>query len=119
MLIKYSDRIVKSESFIDFHDTDRGFRKGIFKDRYGELCSIQKSSLATEDAVWLGIEDANSQIMQSNANKLGLAKIENPVGYMKYIVPEEVSMSTRMHLTRKQVKALLPILQKFVKTGEI
>lgn len=33
---------------------DRGFLKGKFKDRYGVECSIQKSSLATEDCIWLG-----------------------------------------------------------------
>ena len=35
---------------------DRGFLKGKFKDRYGEDCSIQKSSLATEDCIWLGCD---------------------------------------------------------------
>ena len=30
---------------------DRGFLKGKFLDRYGAECSIQKSSLATEDCI--------------------------------------------------------------------
>lgn len=104
---------------IKFNKTQRGFRIGKFVDRYGELCSIQKSSLATEDAIWLGIEDANPQIMQSDAVKLGLVKLIHPCGWMKYDMPKEVLMSTRMCLTKKDVKALLPILQKFVETGEI
>ncbi len=104
---------------VKFHKTPRGFRKGEFVDRYGEPCSIQKSSLATEDAIWLGIERANPQIMVSDAVRLGLSKEPNPVGWMPYPVPNEVHMSTRMHLTKKEVKALLPILQKFVETGEI
>ena len=104
---------------IKFHNTQRGFRKGTFTDRYGEECSIQKSSLATEDAIWLGIENANPQIMQSDAVRLGLANISSPQGWMPYPVPSEVFLSTRMHLTKKEVKALLPILQKFVETGEI
>lgn len=33
---------------------DRGFLRGEFTDRYGEKCSIQKSSLASEDCIWLG-----------------------------------------------------------------
>ena len=33
---------------------DRGFLKGKFNDRYGVECSIQKSSLETEDCIWLG-----------------------------------------------------------------
>lgn len=39
---------------IDWKNTDRGFERGEFDDRYGEKCSIQKSSLAHEDAIWLG-----------------------------------------------------------------
>lgn len=32
--------------------TERGFFRVDFDDRYGERCSIQKSSLATEDAIF-------------------------------------------------------------------
>jgi len=104
---------------IKFDKTQRGFKKGEFIDRYGAKCSIQKSSLATEDTIWLGVDDADPKIMQSDANKLGLHRFDNPIGWTPYYIPEEVSLSTRMHLTKKQVKALLPILQKFVETGEI
>jgi hypothetical protein len=34
----------------------RGFDCGKFTDLYGEECSIQKSSLATSDTIWLGID---------------------------------------------------------------
>jgi hypothetical protein len=104
---------------IEFHKNQRGFRTGTFTDRYGEKCSIQKSSLATEDAIWLGIDDAKPRILCSDAVRLGIAEIGNPVGWMPFAVPEEVLFSTRMHLTQEQVKELLPILQKFVETGEI
>lgn len=30
-----------------------------------------------------------------------------------------VTINIRMHLTQKQVKKIIPILQKFVETGEI
>ncbi|EES51170.1 hypothetical protein NE172_01985 [Clostridium botulinum] len=40
-------------------------------------------------------------------------------GWVAYPIPEDVLLSTRMHLTRGQVKELIPILQKFVDTGEI
>lgn len=33
---------------------ERGFMSGDFQDLNGILCSIQKSSLATDDAIWLG-----------------------------------------------------------------
>lgn len=104
---------------IEFSKTQRGFQTGSFTDRYGEKCSIQKSSLATENAIWLGIDDAKPQIMQSHAVRLGLIQEPNPVGWMPFPVPKEVVFSTRMHLTQEQVKELIPILQKFVDTGEI
>lgn len=102
--------------------TQRGFKTGSFVDRYGSKCSIQKSSLATEDAIWLGVDDANPQIMCSKAIEMGLRErthTEADNGWTKFYVPSDVQFSTRMHLTQKQVKELLPILQKFVETGEI
>jgi hypothetical protein len=38
--------------------TSRGFTIGEFKDRYGKPCSIQKSSLASEPCIWLGVKEA-------------------------------------------------------------
>lgn len=35
-------------------DTQRGFHRIDFKDRYGNACSLQDSSLATEACVWFG-----------------------------------------------------------------
>jgi len=98
--------------------TNRGFALGEFTDRNGAKCSIQKSSLATEHAIWLGIDDADPQIMVSDAHKLGIPTPSNN-GWVKYDIPKEVLLNTRMHLTIKQAKALLPILQKFVETGEL
>lgn len=102
--------------------TQRGFELYEFKDQYGEKCSLQKSSLATADAIWLGIDDANPQIMSSDAIRMGLRDrtyTEADNGWTPFEIPKEVLLSTRMHLTRSQVKKLLPILQKFVDTGEI
>jgi hypothetical protein len=36
--------------------TQRGFALITFTDSYGAECSLQKSSLATEDAVWFGVD---------------------------------------------------------------
>jgi hypothetical protein len=103
---------------MEISQTERGFAIGEFTDRYGAKCSLQKSSLATEDAIWLGVNDANPQIMASDAKKLGLTNDEN-VGWIKFNIPKEVLLNTRMHLTRDMVKNLIPILEKFVKTGEL
>jgi len=98
--------------------TARGFDLIQFSDRNGEKCSLQKSSLATEDALWLGVDDASPKILCSAANKVGLTP-ESDSGWMPYPVPEDVLMTTRMHLTKEQVKLLIPVLQSFVETGNI
>jgi len=98
--------------------TQRGFGKGKFKDAYGAECSIQKSSLATKDAIWLGIEDAKPQIMCNNAERNGLVK-QGDCGWQPFEIPKDVMLTTTMHLTQKEVRQLLPILEKFAKTGEI
>jgi hypothetical protein len=88
--------------------TDRGFDRIGFTDAYGTECSIQKSSM-TIDAIWLGVDNANPQILSS---KFG-------VGFIPYEIPQDVSLTTRMHLTQEQVKAILPILTTFAETGEL
>ena len=42
---------------IEWTQTERGFRLGSFRDRYGDRCSIQASSLATEECIWLGRQE--------------------------------------------------------------
>ena len=53
-------------------ETGRGFVINLFKDRYDTECSIQKSSLATEDAIWIGVNVANPKIMASTALEIGM-----------------------------------------------
>lgn len=98
--------------------TGRGFALLEFTDRYGAKCNIQKSSLATEDAIWLGVENAEPRILASLAKAHGVETTET-TGWVPYPVPREVLLSTRMHLTREQVRELLSILHEFVETGEI
>lgn len=92
--------------------TKRGFSMVHFKDRYDHVCSLQKSSIATEPCLWLGPEDADPEIMAKDTPEGGS-------GWKKFEIPEEVSLYTRMHLTQKQVLRLLPNLIKFVLTGNI
>lgn len=98
--------------------TNRGFTIITFKDRYNSTCSLQKSSIGTEDCIWFGPDFANPQIMASDAKRLGIAT-DKTTGHINYPLPPQVHLTTRMHLTQKQVKALLPTLIKFVETGEI
>lgn len=92
--------------------TQRGFDLCKFKDRYDVPCSIQKSSIATEDCIWLGVDDADPKIMGSKVR-------DGLTGWVKYPVPEDVLLHTRMHLSVDNVRDLIPMLQRFVDTGEL
>lgn len=83
--------------------TKRGFQVATFKDANGYTCSIQKSSAAEKDHIWLGAES------DPEGRKVGV------IGYLHH---GEV-IGGRMHLTRKQVRELLPLLNQFVLTGEL
>ncbi|NTF17815.1 hypothetical protein G6L37_05330 [Agrobacterium rubi] len=82
-----------------------------FKDRNDTECLLQKSSLATEDAIWLG------------AAEIGLQHFKAGTGWRNVDLPETMaehySANNRMHLTQDQVRRLLPYLQKFADTGEL
>lgn len=72
--------------------TVRGFELLEFKDRYGTPCSLQASSLAEYEkpgtsAVWLGTDD---------------------------VAPKVLGLTTRMHLDREQVAALIQHLQSWL-----
>jgi len=104
---------------IKMRHTNRGFCRGEFKDQYGEACSLQKSSLATKDCIWLGISRAEVRTMQpgsgwktwSDEELQAALGVPNSFGYLV--------ITSRMHLTRKMVRDLLPALQHFVDTGEL
>ena len=108
----------KNSDFVEMGVTSHGFSCGSFMDFYGRPCSVQKSSLATADAIWLGIDDADPKVLHGDARKLGIAS-DATSGWVPYPIPAEVSLTTRMHLSRDQVARLLPVLERFVATGEI
>jgi len=93
---------------IKVHKTQRGFVKGEFKDHFNNQCSIQKSS-NMEDCIWLGIDKP----------KLVVFEDERMGKYIETELPKNWDVHSRMHLTREQVKSLIPLLQNFVRTGEI
>jgi hypothetical protein len=88
-------------------NTERGFARLVFNDRYGVVCSLQESSLATEGAIWFGPSEANTRHCVPGE---GWVPFEYPAGI-------DVLHDTRMHLTQGQVKRLLPMLNHFVKTS--
>lgn len=84
----------------------RGFGVISFCDKSMSECSLQDSSLATEPAIWLGINDPDPKLFVPGE------------GWKDYPVPPDVMINTRMHLTQSMVKQLLPFLIKFAETGD-
>lgn len=84
---------MKAKPFEVF-STERGFTRADFVDRYGVECSIQDSSLATEDCIWLGCNE----------------------GVHHHVTGECLA---RMHLTREMAEQLIPLLQHFVEHGHL
>lgn len=87
--------------------TPRGFALIEFVDHNGVACSLQKSSRAFLDMIWLGCDKADPQEFIPGK------------GWVPVQMPEQYIVNTRMHLTRDMVAALLPSLQHFVDTGEL
>lgn len=92
--------------------TKRGFVIFEFTDLYGEQCSLQESSLADKDAIWLGITDPEPKILASET-------LGGGIGWVKYPMPKGVLTPSRMHLNRKTARELAELLLKFADTGEI
>jgi hypothetical protein len=55
---------------LHFEITDRGFLRADFEDLYGNDCSIQESSLASEDAIWLGVGNKRMHLSREQAKSL-------------------------------------------------
>ncbi len=58
--------------------------------------------------------------MKRDAKSIGLelAEGEEPVGWMRYPIPDKVKISTRMQLSREQVEGMVSRLQSWLKKGE-
>lgn len=87
--------------------TERGFDIAEFEDEHGDACSLQKSSMATDDCVWLGINAVKHQTFVPGK------------GWKEFALPDQTHCFARMHLTRGMVEKLLPYLTRFVETGEL
>lgn len=92
--------------------TCRGFDYSEFVDSYGAKCSLQMSSSAEEPKIWLGCDDADPKMLASKTPEGGN-------GWVSIPMPDEYIANTRMHLTMKMVRRLLPSLIKFSITGRI
>lgn len=105
---------------LEFKKTPRGFVVAKFLDRYKHPCSIQESSLATEAAVWLGIDtDTKSpdgersfeEIFEHAMRCDGLKQAD------KETFRKGFEACGRMHLTVDMAKQIISSLTVFVETG--
>jgi hypothetical protein len=87
------------------NQTERGFTIIRFKDRNGENCSLQASSIATESCIWLGVKNAKPMVCVMGK------------GWKRVRFPKDTLFTTRMHLNQNQVKRLLPHLIQIAETG--
>lgn len=110
---------------IELERTSRGFLYGEFVDRYGNQCSIQKSSIVAneldDECIWLGVENSDGKFKifprGQDVHVHGKGWQEKSLNEMFPFC--DVLVPGRMHLSRKMVEELLPILEYFVKTGEL
>ena len=103
--------------------TSRGFKKEVFKDADGNLCSIQESSALEEDLIWVGLESADPRMLARDAilsgyiTKKDIPKVNGvPVGWVSIDLPKELLLSTRMLLNKEQAGALAQKLLEFSKS---
>ena len=88
--------------------THRGFAVFGFTDGNGEKASVQQSSAAEAPHVWLGVDE------------LKLRRFVPGQSWSDCPLPEgDIQGNERLHLTRENVQDLIPILQRFVDTGDI
>lgn len=110
--------------------TCRGFDCVEFQDANGAACSIQQSSAIGDyddslgrpgsSCLWIGVNDANPKILKNDAIRLGISLQPGGVsGWQSHPIPEEVLVTTRMHLNREQVAGLVARLNQWLESGEL
>lgn len=98
---------------MEFNKTDRGFAIAEFTDARGQTCSLQKSSRADDDHVWLGCDEINLKRFEPYKGWSDVKLEQDAPNGITHIA------NTRMELTRDMVRKLLPALQHFADTGEL
>lgn len=120
---------------IEHGKTERGFTIMEFKDHGGLASSLQDSSLATDDAVWLGRGSDRMHLNRAGVNAilpyldLYLEETDFPLARFTDLYGDECEAYTQddilnigtlggiMTLDREQVRTLRPLLTHFTETG--
>lgn len=100
--------------------TGRGFAISEFTDSYGVKFRIQKSSAASDDYIWLGPSNGSISIQKPKESGYGF----DWVALDKKALQESLNTTTvlfndNLHLSRKDVRKILPLLERFVETGDL
>ena len=84
--------------------TVRGFALNTLTDNYGNEFSVQKSSAASDDFVWVGVDDPRVQVGPP---------------WQPFEMPANALIHSRAHLTREQAREVATALMRFAETGEL
>ena len=98
---------MNTKAKLQYSKTDRGWTFCEFDDLYDRRCYVQDSSLAFENAIWLGVRDANPLILKPGE------------GWVSVEFPEGTLFTTQMHINQKQAKELVKVLERFIESGSI
>lgn len=90
-----------------FSKTNRGFGLVEFTDSNGVKCSIQQSSLATQNCLWIGC--STDYYMQLSPGK----------GWEKVEIAQNQLVNDKMHLNESQVRQLVARLEIWLETGSL
>ena len=106
-----------SKNAIKNTPTCRGFARGEFLDDNAQSCSIQESSAGVR--IWLGVNNKDEKF---SILPHGPAQGVHGFGWkeksLREMFPDcDINIPDRMHLTQRQARKLIPLLQNFVKTG--
>ena len=94
-----SKDVIKKQEEENVNKTNRGFSIFNFKDSYGHMCSVQKSSSASEPKIWLGLDEIDA-----------FTNVDSRI--VKFTLPESVVVNARMHLNQEQVKKTITYFAK-------
>lgn len=104
--------------FFTSSKTHLGYSLLEFADDNENKCTMQKSSSALEEKIWLGIDDPKPQILHGDAALLGV-ETDAKSGWIDYPISPRVNITTRMHLTQRQALSLAKKLMDFAVNGDI
>jgi len=99
---------------------DRGLASNQFRDCNNQLCGVQDSSSGSEPRIWVGLEEDTPPDFLPNEQTVGkYGRGWRPVELVPNETEGHLLFHNRMHINQEQAKALIKLLQRFVKYGSV